>query len=159
MMTTAYNPFLVLDMPYLKTLLTKGMYYIVLQRFNWPGLRPGRAFIATAYKDQEKARKHVGNLELSEGRMIDARREMDKFVRLFNDPNYFLFVSKCKTDDWASKVIRYYYKNIASFISAKTSILPDDPIDISLIIEDGRVKAEVRSVESEYRFEVYEMTM
>ncbi|MCF0075338.1 hypothetical protein LZD49_32975 [Dyadobacter sp. CY261] len=52
MMTTAYNPFLVLDMPYLKTLLTKGMYYIVLQRFNWPGLQPGRAFIATAYKEK-----------------------------------------------------------------------------------------------------------
>jgi hypothetical protein len=156
-MTTAYNPFLVLDMPYLKMLLTKGMFYIVLQRFNWPGLQPGRAFIATAYKEQEKAQKHALNLEPNEGRLIDTRHEMEKFVRLFNDPDYYLFVSKFKTDDCTSKVIRHYHKNIAFFLSKKTSILPNDPIDINIVIEDGRVTAEVRSVESDYKFEVYDL--
>ncbi|MCF0075337.1 hypothetical protein LZD49_32970 [Dyadobacter sp. CY261] len=87
-------------------------------------------------------------MEPNEGRVIDALREMVRFVWLFNDPKYLLFVIKCKTDDWVSKVIRNYHKNIASFIAAKTGILPDTPIDINIVIEDGRVTAEVQSGES-----------
>jgi hypothetical protein len=111
-MTAAYNPFLTLDMPCLKRLLSAGKYYIVLQRFQWPGLSEYSAFIATPYADQNAAKKHAGKLAAQQGRMLDGRTEYDKFKKLFNDPRYTIFVGKFKEADWQAKVIKHYQKNI-----------------------------------------------
>ncbi|MCE7065788.1 hypothetical protein [Dyadobacter sp. CY326] len=152
-MTASYNPFLVLDKPYLKALLSSGKYFIVLQRFNWPGLQEGQAFIATPYQDQKAAQKHAKKLTAQEGRMLDVRTEHDKFSKLFNDPRYVVFVSKFKEGDWQSRVIKHYQKNIHSFLTANTGIALDEKINIELTFEDGHLMAHVISNGEQYHWE------
>lgn len=46
-MTAAYNPFEILNIPMLKRIAQHGSHFIVLQRFDWPGIVPGRGFMGT----------------------------------------------------------------------------------------------------------------
>lgn len=156
-MTASYNPFLVLDMPTLKDVMYSGKYFIVLQRFNWPGLPQGQAFIATPYNDPRAAQKHAAKLTAQEGRMLDVRTERDKFARLFNDPRYVVFVSKFKEGDWQGKVIKHYQKNIHSFLTAKTGIAPDEKTSIELTFDEGHLMAHIISNGEQYQWEACEL--
>ncbi|WP_026632774.1 hypothetical protein [Dyadobacter alkalitolerans] len=156
-MTASYNPFLVLDMPTLKDVVHSGKYFFVVQRFSWPGLPDGQAFIATPYQDQKAAQKHAAKLTAQEGRMLDARTEHGKFSKLFNDPRYVVFVSKFKEGDWQSRVFKHYQKNINSFLAAKTGIVPDEKTSIELTFEDGHLMAHIVSNGEQYQWEAWEL--
>jgi hypothetical protein len=156
-MTASYNPFLILDMPTLKEMVYSGKYFIVMQRFSWPGLQDGQAFIATPYQDQKAAQKHAGKLTIQEGRMLDARTEQGKFTRLFNDPRYVVFVSKFKEGDWQSRVVKHYQKNISSFLAAKIGTIPDEKTSIELTLEDGHLMAHIVSNGEQYQWDACEV--
>lgn len=156
-MTASYNPFLILDMPFLKGLLSSGKYFIVLQRFNWQGLPKGQAFIATPYQDQKSAQKHAAKLTAQEGRMLDGRTEHGTFAKLFNDPRYVVFVSKFKEGDWQARVIKHYQKNITAFLAAKTGNVPDEKTSIELTFEDGHLMADVVTNGEQYQWKAHEI--
>ncbi|UTM21804.1 hypothetical protein [Dyadobacter chenhuakuii] len=156
-MTASYNPFVVLDMPTLKDVMYSGKYFIVVQRFRWPGLPDGQAFIATPYQDQKAAQKHAAKLTAQEGKMLDVRAERDKFAKLFNDPRYVVFVSKFKEGDWQARVIKHYQKNIHSFLTANIGIVSDEKASIELTFEDGHLMAHIISNGEQYQWEACEV--
>lgn len=80
-MTAAYNLLEILNIPMLKRITQHGSHFILLQRFNWPGIEPGRGFMATPYSDQVKAAQHVSHLSEKEGKVLDLSADAAKNYR------------------------------------------------------------------------------
>ena len=156
-MSTSYNPFELLTLPLLKDLLRRHKYFIVVQRFNWPGIMTGKGFMVTPYEEQKSAKAHADKLDIKEGRMIDLQIEMQKITQLIDGPQYFLFLNTFRDAHWASKVLKHYQNNIVLFLNANTTIRIKDGIDIELAFHDGRLKAIIQSKGPLKEFDAYDL--
>jgi hypothetical protein len=93
-MIAAYNPFEILNQPMIKTIVRQGNQFLVLQRFSWPGLQEGTAFIGTPYVNEIKAREHEKALVAHEGKLLNLTSDLEKLTQLINNPKYYLFLSR-----------------------------------------------------------------
>ncbi|MGN7885410.1 hypothetical protein [Dyadobacter sp. 22481] len=156
-MTAAYNPFEILNIPMLKRIAQHGSHFIVLQRFNWPGIAPGRGFMGTPYTDQFKAAQHVSHLSEKEGKVLNLSADAAKITDLINDPKYYLFLNTFRDPNWDNRILKHYQRNIISYLSARMPIRQTDQIDINLSLEYGRLKAVVTANGPEHTFDAYKM--
>nr|WP_295933001.1 hypothetical protein [uncultured Dyadobacter sp.] len=156
-MTAAYNPFEILNVPMLKQIEQHGNHFIVLQRFNWPGIEPGRAFMGTPYAEQSKAAEHVAHLSEKEGKLLNLNADAVKITDLINDPKYNLFLSTFRDPNWDNRILKHYQRNIISYLKARIPFRQSNPIDINLSLEYGRLKAVVTANGPEHTFDAYEM--
>jgi hypothetical protein len=156
-MTAAYNPFEILNIPMLKRITQHGNHFIVLQRFNWPGIEPGRGFMATPYADQAKAVQHVSHLSEKEGKVLNLSADATKITDLINAPKYYLFLNTFRDPNWDNRILKHYQRNIISYLKARMPIRQTDQIDINLSLQYGRLKAVVTANGPEHTFDAYEM--
>ncbi|CAG5006786.1 hypothetical protein DYBT9275_03896 [Dyadobacter sp. CECT 9275] len=142
-MTAAYNPFEILNLPMIRYLIQHGRHFIVLQRFNWPGIKQGRGFMATPYADEKSAKQHQAQFE--------------KITALIDNPRYYFFLCTFREEKWSEKMLKIYQRNILSFLKAHMSYGSSYAVDIHLHVKYGSLKAIVTANDVEYEFDVYEM--
>jgi hypothetical protein len=152
-----YNPFEPLTLLLLNVLLMEGNQFIVLQRFPWPGIPSGRAFMASAYLDEQEAVEHVGELEEKEGKMLNLITDFKKITSLIENGEHQLFINTIKEKDWAGKVLKAYKGNIAGYVRSRTRIKASDGVDIELKLKWGRLFAHLSSGEVQIDIPAYEL--
>jgi hypothetical protein len=156
-MSVAYNPFELLDLPALKDMQRKGKYFLVIQRFHWPGLPAKKGFIVSPYQEEKVGRQHAETLDNKEGRLIDLSVEYNIVLSLINHPQYLLFLSSFREPDWQVRLLRYYQKNIESFFADKTQTNFNQNTDIEFCIRYGKLRAMIRTESREDEYDVIEM--
>lgn len=156
-MTASYNPFEILNLPILRGLIQRGNRVIVLQRFRWPGIAEHRGFIGTPYRDEPAAKKHIAQLSDKEGKLLDLNADLEKIIKLMGDPKYHLFLSAFRDPKWQAGILKHYQQNIVSFLRAEMSMEGEDPLNIDLTLEYGRLKVSVILNEDERVFDAFEM--
>ncbi|KAA0992107.1 hypothetical protein [Dyadobacter aurulentus] len=156
-MTAAYNPFEILNLPMIRRLTQHGNHFIVLQRFNWPGIREGNGFIATPYKDEKSGKAHAARLAEKEGKLLTISSDLEKITTLINDPRYSLFLCTFREKSWSKKIIKLYQRNMIAYIKSCMPVTSNDEIIIHLDLKFGRLKATVPANAPEHEFDVYEM--
>ena len=155
-MDVPYNPFEPVDLPLLLEMQREQKYFLVIQRFSWPGVAPGKGFMVTPYEQEEPAKQHAAELAPKEGRFVDLQKESEKVMSLVNDPDYSLFVNNFSDDRWADRMLKHYRKNILSFVSANTDFLRKG-VDIKLTFKYGRLKAIINSTGLKKEFDAYDV--
>ena len=156
-MTAAYNPFEILNLPMIRRLTQHGNHFIVLQRFNWPGIKEGNGFMATPYKDEKSGKAHAAQLSGKEGKLLNISRDIEKVTTLINDPRYSLFLCTFREESWSRKIIKLYQRNIMDYIKGCMPVTANDEIIIHLNLKFGRLNATVTANGPEHEFDVYEM--
>lgn len=156
-MTAAYNPFEILNLPMVRRLVQHGNHYIVLQRFNWPGIKEGAGFLATPYQDEASAKKHQLQLAEKEGKTLNLSADITKITDLVSSPKYYLFLNTFREEKWSEKILKHYQRNIISFLRSRMSIHSNDSIDIHLHLTFGRLKATVTANGPEHEFDAFDM--
>lgn len=156
-MTAAYNPFEILNLPLLRGIIQHGNRVIVLQRFNWPGIAEGHAFMGTPYVDEAKAKKHAAHLSEKEGKLLSMSADAEKITTLIDDPKYYLFLNTFRDPNWDAKILKHYQIKMISFLRSRMPVPQKDPIDIHLVLEYGRLKAMVNVNGTERTFDAFEM--
>ena len=76
-MVAAYNPFEILNLPMTRRITQHGNHFIVLQRFNWPGIKEGFGFMATPYKDEKSGKAHAAQLSGKEGKLLNLSSDIE----------------------------------------------------------------------------------
>jgi len=156
-MSVAYNPFELLDLPALKDMQRKGKCFLVIQRFQWPGLPAKKGFIVSPYQEEKMGRQHAETLDNKEGRLIDLSVEYNIVLSLINHPQYLLFLSSFREPDWQLRLLRYYQKNIESFFADKTETKFNQNTDMEFGIRYGKLRAMIRTESREDEYDVIEM--
>jgi hypothetical protein len=157
MIAATYNPFEILNLPLLRTLIREGNQHIVLQRFNWPGIRERFGFIGTPYVDESKAKKHQAQLSPREGKILNLNLDIEKLNNLVGNPQYYLFLNTFRDQQWNARILIRYQHKITTFLKSQMSVESKDSIDIHLRLEFGRLVATITGNGREAEFEVYEM--
>ena len=155
-MDVPYNPFEPVDLPLLLEMQRMQKYYVVIQRFSWPGVALGKGFIVTPYEKEELAKQHAEKLAPKEGRFIDLQSEFELVKSLINDPHYSLFVNNVSNKSWADQMLKHYKKNIISFVTANTNFRRKG-IDIELAFKYGRLKAIIHTTGPKKEFDAYDL--
>ena len=156
-MVAAYNPFEILNLPMIRRITQHGNHFIVLQRFNWPGIKEGFGFMATPYKDEKSGKAHATQLSDKEGKLLSFSADIEKITALINDPKYSLFLCTFREESWNKKMIRLYQRNMISYIKAHMPVTSNDAIVIQMDLKFGRLKATVTANGPEHEFDLYEM--
>jgi hypothetical protein len=156
-MIAAYNPFEILNQPMIKTIVRQGDQFLVLQRFSWPGLQDGMAFIGTPYVNEIKAREHEKALAANEGKVLNLTSDLEKLTQLIDDPKYYLFLCTFRDPKWKSKILHQYQGNILSFLKAKMPIHSPDGVRVDLYLKFGRLTASIILNNPEFEFDAYDM--
>ncbi|MGX5858274.1 hypothetical protein ACWKW6_31750 [Dyadobacter jiangsuensis] len=156
-MLASYNPFEILNLPTLKTIGRLGNRYIVLQRFEWPGIKEGRGFIGTPYMDEATAKVHQANLSEKEGKTLNLILDVEKLSKLVVDPRYFLFLSTFRDQQWNARIATRYQNSITSFLKQRINIQSLEGVSIYFRLEFGRLKATVTAFGDEHEFDAHEM--
>lgn len=156
-MIAAYNPFEILNLPIIRRLISHGNHFIVLQRFNWPGIAEGHGFMATPYPNELLAKKHADQLAEKEGKTLNLSSDIEKIGSLIDNPKYNLFLCTFRDEKWDQKMLKLYQRNIISFLKTKMPISSNSSIDIHMYLKYGRLKATVTANGPEYEFDVYQM--
>ena len=157
-MYVPYNPFEPVDLPLLLEMQRMHKHLLVIQRFSWPGVASGKGFMVTPYNNEQEelAKQHAEKLVPTEGRLVDLKKESEKVISLINDPSYLLFVNNFSDGSWAEQMLKYYGKNIMSFVAANTNFRRKG-IDIELAFEYGRLKAIIKSNGPKKEFDAYDL--
>ena len=156
-MSVPYNPFELLNLSFLKDILRKQSYFLVVQRLYWPGIPDKKGFIATPYQNEQLAKAHAKKLDSKEGRLIDLQSEKDKIFELIESPKYLLFLNTCRDADWESKILKHYEKNIELNLKTLILIQPEQKVDIELTFEQGILKAIIQTQESVQEFSLHDL--
>lgn len=138
-----YNPFEKVTIDILKTLLSDGNRYFILQRLQWPGSNRNW-FILSAYENKDLAIDHVSHLNLNEGKLLNAPNDIEKISNLLKSGSgYRLFFGRIKDSDWSKRTIRMYQDKIIAYLKTKTNFKRTDHIDILFTLEYGRPIAKI----------------
>ncbi len=156
-MLAAYNPFEILNLPMIRRITQHGNHFIVLQRFNWPGIKEGFGFMATPYKDEKSGKAHAAQLSGKEGKLLNLSADIEKITALINDPKYSLFLCTFREESWNKKMIKLYQRNMISYIKSHMPTASNDAIVIQMDLKFGRLKATVTANGPEHEFDLYEM--
>ncbi|SEO10904.1 hypothetical protein SAMN05216436_1341 [bacterium A37T11] len=141
-----YIPFEPLTMNLLQLSMQEHNHYIVLQRFSWPGVLPGKGFMASPYADLDEAQVHASQLAPKEGKLLDMRQDALKVQDLLKQGSgYRVFLNTIKDQNWSARMKRVYEGKIIGFLRTKTTFKSKDPIDILFYQEFGRVMAAIQS--------------
>ena len=138
-------------------LVRAGAKYIVLQRFAWPGLEPGKAFIATPYHIESTANAHVGNLEPNEGKVVILDPLPDKVRDLLKSDDHDVFLNTVKETKWKNELLKQYRQSIYSYLRVSTDFTTKSPIDIKIYFENGRLMARITSEDKTHITSVYKL--
>jgi len=138
-------------------LISAGAKYIVLQRFQWPGIDPGKGFMATPYNLESTANAHVHNLEANEGKVVSLDPLPDKVRDMLISRDYNMFINTVKETKWKNELLRYYRQNIYSYLRSNTEFTTKSPIDIDIYFENGRLTAKLTSNDKTHLTTVYKL--
>ncbi|WP_159466593.1 hypothetical protein [Dyadobacter sp. 3J3] len=144
-------------MPLLKDPLRKRSYFLVVQRFNWPGVAASKGFMVTPYQQQKPSLTHAQTLDAKQGRMLDLRAEIEKITKLIDDPRYFLFLNTFRDADWKSKVLNHYHRNIEANVKMHAPLDALEEISIELTFDKGELKAIIQMQESIREFNLCDL--
>lgn len=143
-----YNPFVPFTDAVFKQTLQQGTYLLVIQRFNWPLVEKGKGFMVTVYRDTDEAYAHASQLEVNEGKLLDARIQLEKIQSLVaKGSGYRLFLNKFKEANWKSRMMKLYRDKIITYLRFRTPFKARDTIDITFWLEHGRVQATITNGE------------
>src|SRR5690606_7135646 len=143
-----YNPFVPFTDAVFRQILSEGTHLFVIQRFNWPLVEKGKGFMVTAYQDADDAYAHASQLEANEGKLLDARTQLEKIQPLVaNGSGYRLFLGKFKEANWKSRMMKLYRDKIITYLRFRTPFRASDTIDITFWLEHGRAKATITNGE------------
>ncbi len=139
-----YNPFTPFTESIFKETLGNGFYYFIIQRFEWPLVEKGKGFMVTPFSEEEAAQLHASDLGHNEGKLLDARYDIDKIQGLLSKGSgYRLFLNKFREDNWKARMLRLYKDKIISYLRSRTPFTRNDSIDIHFSLESGRFIAKI----------------
>ncbi|WP_342644902.1 hypothetical protein [Mucilaginibacter sp. CSA2-8R] len=142
-----YNPFLPVNNTAVSRLIENETPYIVIQRFEWPGVPFNKGFLITAYSQEHEAELHVRELAPNEGKLQNLLDETDceKIIALTGiGSGYFVFFNGTIDLAHEKKLQKAYVKNVHGYI--KYIRMPKDGgYDVRIFVEHGRVKATITS--------------
>lgn len=137
-----YIPFEPVSLSLFEDLLARGYSEFVLQRFQWPGIEKGTAFLLSVYADQQLAAEHGHHLQQNEGKVLSGQLGVDKINKLLESGSgYRIFLNKIKDNNWEKRMLKYFKVNIVNYLQQKTRFKRTDPLDILFTLEHGRVIA------------------
>lgn len=145
MMQSKYNPFNHFTSDTVLQLLKAGAKFIVLQRFQWPGITSGKGFMATPYNLETTANAHVHHLEPNEGKVVSLDPLPDKVRDMLTSDDYKIFINTVRETKWKNELLRYYRQDIYSYLRSNTDFTTKSPIDIDIYFENGRLTAKITS--------------
>lgn len=153
-----YNPFVPFTEDLLHTLEKESKYFLILQRFSWPGLNRRNTFLITPYSDKESAVIHEHNLEHNEGKLLDISKESEKVIALLKPGGGFrLFLDKFKETNWNKRMLKEYQRNIINYLRGRTQFTREDTIDINFVLKYGRLIAEIKAEEKSLEVPAYDL--
>ncbi|WP_439559025.1 hypothetical protein [Dyadobacter sp.] len=156
-MVASYNPYEILNLPLIRKQLQRGNCYLVLQRFNWPGIKQGQAFIGTIYDQHAKAKLHLSQLTVNEGKILHMETDLEKLIELINSPRYYLFLSEFSDKNWSENIRKHYHRSITVFLKVNLPDWSGSIADVQLYPKFGKLKAVVTYLDTEYEFDAYQM--
>jgi len=142
--TIPYIPFERLSAGILERAAEEGLVYWVVQRFNWPGISPGKAFIATPYGEEPLAREHEAQLGPKEGKMLNIKADREKIQKLQQEQTeYKLFSNSFADKDWNKKMMTSYGPKIRNYVKfvSPLRVRGSMQLDIFFTLEYGRLMA------------------
>ncbi|WP_164112022.1 MULTISPECIES: hypothetical protein [Sphingobacterium] len=141
-----YIPFEQVTVKLFHELVARGYKHYVLQRFSWPSVAKGTGFLLSAYENLEDADRHAAQLDAKEGKALHLPDGAVKIADLLEvNSGYRLFLNKFKDENWNTRMLKWYEKNIINYLRIKTRFRSKDPIDILFTLESGRVWATISS--------------
>jgi hypothetical protein len=155
-----YIPFERLSAAFLERSLAEGRVYWVLQRFPWPGIAAGRAFIATTYDNEAQAQEHEKALEPGEGKLLRIRADEQKIRNLQQeDSGYVLFSNTFADEDWDDKMSASFGRKIENYIRYVSPVRARGRMQVSInfTLLHGRLMAVISGNGKTDNVPVYEM--
>ncbi len=153
-----YNPFVPFTEEVLHALEKESKYFLIVQRFSWPGLKRADTFLITPYTDLGKAIVHEKNLKQKEGKLLDISKERDSVSALLKPGHtYYLFLDKFKETNWNKRMLKEYQGNIISYLRGRTRFTREDAIEINFVLKYGRLIAEIRAKDKSLDVEAYDL--
>jgi hypothetical protein len=146
-MSLFYNPFLRMNSAAISKLIENGTPYVVIQRFEWPGVPRGKGFLVCAYRAQHEAEYHARELEPTEGKMQNLLEEKDqaKMIALSDkDSGYFLFFNGTVDLAQDKSLKKAFVKSVHGYIRY-IRMPKEDEYHVRIFVEHGRVKATITS--------------
>lgn len=141
-----YNPFIKLSDGLLEHLIRSGRLYFIIQRFNWPGLKPGSAFLASDYADRSEAKAHEAELRDKEGRLLDLQQEdvIETVRKLLKPSSGFQVYYNGTIDKKNEKKLKDAYVNrVYNYIQSIGLKKEDNGYDVYIRVVNGRVMADI----------------
>ncbi|WP_207421124.1 hypothetical protein [Desertivirga brevis] len=154
-----YNPFLPLTEGLLQHMLRKGKPYWVVQRFSWPGIETGKAFMASEYADKLEAEAHAMKLEHGEGKLLDLTIEeaLSKLLELIKTGSgYKVFYNSTLDKKNEKKLHKTYVKKVHNYIRS-IAMKNDGGYDVFIRVVNGRVVGIITSGDRSHEAPFYKM--
>ena len=155
-----YNPFELLTAAFIEMLQQHAHYYVVLQRFQYPGIAENKGFMATAYLTVEEALSHLAELHKGEGKVLDLadKVEREKLLSLLEPSSGYQFFYSTTPDVAACKKLTQTYKlKVSSYIKSQLRMKGDGGYDVTLKVIAGRFMAVITSGQQRKEVLFYEM--
>lgn len=135
-----YNPFLRIKEDTIRKLMAAGKPFVVIQRFQWPGLHPQQNFMLSAYASEQEARWHELELRPKEGKMqylldLDQYQAVIKLLKTASGIGMFLNGTIDKRHE--QRLQKAYQKAVAAYIYA-IRMKKEDHYDVRIFVEHGR---------------------
>ncbi len=135
----------------LQHMLRGGKHYWVVQRFSWPGLKPGTAFMASEYADKMEAENHAIQLDRGEGKLMDLSNEeaLTKLLDLIKPGSgYKVFYNSTIDKKNEKKLHKTYVKKVGQYIQS-IGMKKDEGTgyDVFIRVVNGRVMGIITSGE------------
>jgi len=146
-MSLFYNPFLRISSAAISKLIENGTPYVVIQRFKWPGVPPGKGFLVCAYRTQHEAERHAFALEPTEGKMQNLLEEEDqtKMIALSGkDSGYLVFFNGTVDLAQDKNLKKAFVKSVHGYIQY-IRMPKEDEYRVRIFVEYGRVQATITS--------------
>lgn len=142
-----YNPFLRVNEHSIPKLMEAGKPYVVIQRFEWPGVPAQKGFLLSAYENEAEAAAHAVELAPKEGKqqnlLVDEQREnVTDLIK--TGSGYIAFFNGTIDRKNEKRLEKAYRKNVhdhIKFIRMKN----EDGFIVRIFVEHGRVKAQITS--------------
>ncbi|TWV91983.1 hypothetical protein [Chitinophaga pinensis] len=155
-----YNPFEVVTPAFIEMLLQHAHCYIVLQKFQYPGVAMNKGFMATAYTTLAQALSHLGELHQGEGKMLHLadKADQEKLLSLLDPSTGYQFFYSTTPDVTACKKLTQLYKlKVSNYIRSQLRMKNDGGYDVTLKVISGRFMAVITSGQQRKEVLFYEM--
>jgi len=154
-----YNPFLRVNEHSIPKLMEAGKPYVVIQRFEWPGVPAHKGFLVSAYESEAEATAHAAELGPKEGKqqnlLIGEQRE--NVINLIKSGSGYLAFFNGTIDRKNEKRLeKAYRKNVHDYIKF-IRMKNEDGYGVRIFVEYGRVTAEIISGENSHTALFYKM--